>query len=1675
MALKDCLLKRYKFGENDQRAVIAPDRESILAAANEYERQGMSASEAAVKAVDDMIASLKADVARFKSEARAEFEKDFPQALTLANQTPAELAEIEAKKKAAEEAKAKADREAAEKEAKDNERKTVQRRMEGANADFQLGQSAEENLSGQRGMFDTILPAKLFPRFEFPAGKADPATAMEDAKRILGINGRFPIQNSALDDGTPARVNTETGVIEFDPKQLDSRSHAAQAAAEEILHAIDLVAPNTTISSTSKRLGIGGDIRAELTNHFNENGEYRNWLDYPFLFRIDLSEDRIKAELFARMGVAYNGDPDLLKLHLPKTYEAFHGLFNLIRESGSSDAYLRRSLPKFDVARIFSGNRQTDGQRLARPGEDTGNAGGRDEGSGLARFYERMADIFGGQPTGRVISDSNLETTTPSDEGVLFSRGQSPQSLDPADAKAAVDVIKSKWKNAPKINVWESFDQAPAGLRDEIERADAQDARGAWFADEIHLFPQNIPNLAVLERTVVHESRHAGLDGVFGRDLNPVLMNLYLKNAELRREVNALQKKTGLNTVNQINEVLADKSLDYAQKLSGWKQVVGKMKEWFEKNGFTRLAAMLDGPTADELVKDVLYQAEEFIRSGKKSTTLTGGAMFSMGTTNRVYNSSREDLSNFNRYDAANDKPSQALRDAIKKFEKEAPGFQIDPLGNSRVIVTRLKKDDLVSSLKTLKEFGDTNNVAVGISSKTANYTDFPESSGFRPYIQRADDEIGGRVSYEHDSNHFARIVGVYVPISLEGEVRFSRARDDDLKSANAAAEYGIAKVTRMALGQKMIKEIVSNPGQFNVINKTLNTQLHKALKNKEFGKVFWAGQQFMEDVSQLASQAAELAPEILPNYGNIKNLGMALRDTVNPLKSRQRNKDIKAAGAAIFDGTMEGGGNPLEGRIFTDKELSDAKLTPEAITFYKQARQVIDKSLDDLSMSEVVRMLGERVKIEPAMMEFLKSNPNQFRAGLLDAIATARENAAPEMVPGWKDIEKRAQETFQHADALKAAGYAPLMRFGKYFVTVRDEGETIYRAHYENRLDLNAAMAELKAKYPRSEVSKGTISEEDFKLMKGMTPETIMLFAEKLGLPMDMQKAAQQYYREAVSARSAMKRRIERKGIAGYSDDLPRVLAGFVTSNARRAAANYNMPIIKGAIDNIDQDAGDIRDEAMEMIEQIESPTEDAAALRGLMYAYFIGGSMASAIVNMTQPLTMTLPYLGQWGNAKASGAIMKAMRPNSKLPQNLKDALKLANEKGITDPQEVYYLYQETIRGISSNRTFQKGMGLWSSMFSIAENLNRRTTFLAAYDMWDSADEKTRAEMTKTTGAKDGFAFAQRTVQETQGIYNKGNRPNWARGAIGATVFTFKQYSIAYLELVSRLPMQQKMIMLSMLVLLAGLGGLPGEEDAEDLIDTIGQAMGYNTNSKMFIRQKVADLIGETFMPIVMQGVSGMPGFPADIGGRLGMANILPGTSLFQRSESNSTDKEIAEAIGPIAGIVKNFNNAKKAAESGEWFDAMASAAPNAIGNALKGAKIGQTGEMTDYKDRKTVDGLDMSHAFFKFIGFNPKPVADEGRISRMIGQDVRLLKDVEADIADKLARAIKNGDDEKQERALAELDEWNEKNPDTPIVITRQQINRRIEEMQTSRDIRQMRTIPKESRAYYMENVK
>jgi hypothetical protein len=118
------------------------------------------------------------------------------------------------------------------------------------------------------------------------------------------------------------------------------------------------------------------------------------------------------------------------------------------------------------------------------------------------------------------------------------------------------------------------------------------------------------------------------------------------------------------------------------------------------------------------------------------------------------------------------------------------------------------------------------------------------------------------------------------------------------------------------------------------------------------------------------------------------------------------------------------------------------------------------------------------------------------------------------------------------------------------------------------------------------------------------------------------------------------------------------------------------------------------------------------------------------------------------------------------------------------------------------------RKGSALWGSLFSLAESFNRRTTFVAAYRIAQTHV----AGAARAAGVANAFDFAEKAVEDTQGLYNRGNRPNMARGALGATVFTFKQFSIAYLEFFSRLPRREKLLAGALLIAGAGIQGAPG-----------------------------------------------------------------------------------------------------------------------------------------------------------------------------------------------------------------------------------------------------------------------
>jgi hypothetical protein len=851
--------------------------------------------------------------------------------------------------------------------------------------------------------------------------------------------------------------------------------------------------------------------------------------------------------------------------------------------------------------------------------------------------------------------------------------------------------------------------------------------------------------------------------------------------------------------------------------------------------------------------------------------------------------------------------------------------------------------------------------------------------------------------------------------------------------------------------------DLTRSTKQFNWWDKTVGTQLHKATKNPWFRRVFERGQQYLQDVNEFATRSMDEAPNILLK---LEKLGDIVKMGAKP-------EELKKVAAVIFNET-------LDNELLDAEQLRAALGSDRLLGFYREARRAINRSLDDLAASEWIRKT-RNMGLEQAHAQ-VKANLEQAEAILLDAIdmkldelraryraltPSPHDDAARESLKqtaaGYKQVREEIEKSARHIGQMKDQGYAPLMRFGKYTVHVWHESDTggevsDFFGMYESERQANEARRELAAAFPESTVDQGIMSEEGWKVFQGVSPDTLEVYARAMGV--NESTVFQQYLRLAVNNRSALKRLIKRKGIAGFNEDLARVLASFVTSNARRASGNIHFADMLAAVEDIPKGEGDVKDEAVRLVEYLQNPREEAAGFRSFLFAQFLGGSVAAAMVNMTQPILMTFPYLHQYGATVAM--MMRAAKVATGGPQagtELATAMEKAAQDGVIAPNEIHQLYAEAIRSLGSNIWLRRFMRGWGSLFAVSEGFNRRLTFAAAY------------EAAQARQMQNPYEFAVRAVQETQGIYNRGNRPNWARGAIGATIFTFKQFSVAYLEFLTRLPKEQKVLALGMLVLAAGLQGVPFADDMDDLIDTLGQSLGYNTNSKRWKRRVMADAFGDLGGAFVLQGFSALPGVPLDVQARLGVGNLIPGTGALKRSEVDK-GRDVIDMLGPAGGVITAAAKALGKLQGGEPGGAVAEMMPVAVKNALKAAQMAQLGVYQDSRGRRVID-VDGYDAAIKAIGFQPSSVAQESRRAWEVRQSIAMNRVVEGEIAELWARGIFERDPAKVQDARAKLIEWNAKNPESRIRIVPQQIHRRVVEMMKTREQRLTKSAPREIR--------
>jgi len=972
----------------------------------------------------------------------------------------------------------------------------------------------------------------------------------------------------------------------------------------------------------------------------------------------------------------------------------------------------------------------------------------------------------------------------------------------------------------------------------------------------------------------------------------------------------------------------------------------------------------------------------------------------------------------------------------------------------------------------------------------------------------------------------------------------YRRAQAQAEKPADGAAGEDGALFSRSKLQDikasalEQLQQVMSHEGKVSLWDKTVGTMRHLGERSPAFKPVYEAAQRFIDDVSMLGNDAADFAPRLLPRVETLADLKkkpitaadnkavarpvfegtlMWARDVDGtPIQVDDLTKkyaDLPAAEKAqillragridpevlrmwqgLPQAQFEAAVNSRfeskalkPGVVWTPEELAKMfGMNAEQVSLYQEARSAIDRSIDMTARADMLRAVGTDYS---GMRDLVlqQANLSDAMKVLTDTLqADAREN--PDQAERLLGLNNAVVKSYERAKELQDFGYAPLSRFGRYTVDVVDAaGERQYFGMFETMREANQMRMRMASTFPGATVTPGTMSQEAFKLFQGITPESLEQFGSMLGLSNTgdeaKDKAFQAYLQLAKNNHSALKRLIHRKGIAGYSEDVGRVLASFVYSNARLGAGGLNAGTLETAIEGIPKEQGELRDVAMGLRSYIQDPQEEGQAVRGMLFAQYLGGSVASALVNMTQPFQITMPWLSQYGGMRRAGAQLAAavrdMARGGKYETDLAQALQAAEDDGVVSPQEIHQLMAQA-RGTGSLRTgdgtragdaraaaannWERAKVAWGQPFALAEQFNRRSTFIAAY------------RLAKEQGMDAPGEFARRAVVETQFVYSKANKPKWARGAIGGTLFTFKTYSVSYLELMQRMwtqggPEGKRAVgwALAMLMLMGGAGGLPFVEDLEDLIDGVGQLMGYNLSSKQWRKQVMREYIGKELGEFVEQGVSGLPGAPIDISGRLGMGNLLPGTGLLLTKQSR--ERDLLEVVGPAGDLIaRGFTGARKAL-TGDVGGAALEVSPAAVRNAAKGIDMATSGIYKDTKGYKVIDTT-LGEAISKAIGFQPHSVAQVQESNSFMQRSKAFYTQTSSDIKAQWAQALFEKDDAALARVRERLAGWNRDNPEQPITVDMRTVWKRVREMGKDRTQRIEETAPKALRGQMRE---
>ncbi|MDX7753339.1 PLxRFG domain-containing protein [Aeromonas caviae] len=781
-------------------------------------------------------------------------------------------------------------------------------------------------------------------------------------------------------------------------------------------------------------------------------------------------------------------------------------------------------------------------------------------------------------------------------------------------------------------------------------------------------------------------------------------------------------------------------------------------------------------------------------------------------------------------------------------------------------------------------------------------------------------------------------------------------------------------------------------------------------------------------------------------------------------------DKQVKTALSNLMhDATMA--------RLHPDKSLDENSYYLEAKQKVERAKKPETKAAYEAELHIIERNhseLARQYNALPANAKALYDTMQDTYTKQWESLRGAIEQRLEDLL-GVNQGRAMAAEMRQKMEhALQHGPYFPLTRYGDYVVKAR-KGDEYVREHFERR-----AVAEQAVKqYQRDGYNAVmTVKEEgggDSANANQLGMEMLSFLdsadgVSKSALKDEIWQAMLRMMPDASYAKHA----IHRRRVKGASRDAHRAYLNSVYHYARHVSKIRYGHKMQGELDKLSEQiragvAGEpssLKPEDLEIAQQVlnemnkrhdlnMNPTGKAWAgsAGNIGFLYYIGPSVASAVVNMTQNFTVMLPQLGaKYGFAKSAAAMTQALGDYVKhgkfkagtteawhsltrsttLPADERAILDRLYRAGALDLTQAHSIAAKADTDQQDakpmGKRWRRAMRWAGATFHNAEVLNREVAALAAYRLLKQAEP-----------TLNGQQYADRVaemVYDGHGNYAASNRPRYMRNDITKVLTQFKIYSqmmtyVLYSNAIKAAKgdkVAQKTLagVLATHWVMAGVMGLPTPITAVVYAIAAGLDDDDDRSGEASFRLALTEALGPRAGELLAKG-------PMDALTNLSIAGRTGLGDLWWRSPKEGTEGDdlawhaVQQLLGPVAGIGINLARGAGQMTDGHIQRGLETMLPKSIRDVAKSYRQATEGEQT-IKGDIIMDDVSTWNVAMQGLGFGSAQMAKNYDAREYIKGKEKRIADKRSQLLTDYYMARKSGEMDEVQEVLERIKMFN-----------------------------------------------